>query len=333
MWFHFCAANHNPIGRQTLGDMFDWLQAGLLDAGHRVTWHDTRAERGAINLLWDNFTPAWRNELVRSGITYGVIATEIPDDAGGFNWRPELEWRQRFASFGEVASEASFIWTMVESTAPFCEHFAPTAYMELGYSDRLLPKAKQPEPDIDFSFFGLSTPYREEVAVELSRHSDFVWPRSFLSAEQVLHLIGRTRVNLSFLQSPRWPVISGPRVGRAVLASRGVASERTPELTRQAQMIPVCPDCMPFIDFARDRLPGWRKEAERNLDCYREKLPMREIIERVLDVTIAGRNLSPAANGPVAFSFPPPKAPHLSRFRHWRQSRKLNRVLRLFRAS
>jgi hypothetical protein len=66
-------------------------------------------------------------------------------------------------------------------------------------------------------------------------------------------------------------------------------------------MIPVCPDGMPFIDFARDRLPGWRKEAEGNLERYREKLRMREIIEHMLDVTVYGHNLSSAPTGPIAF--------------------------------
>ncbi len=86
MWFHFCAANHFPIGRQSLGDMYDWFSAGLLDLGHRVTWHDTCAEPAAINVFWEFFLPGWSQKLTDAGITYGIVATEYPDGSG-FNRR------------------------------------------------------------------------------------------------------------------------------------------------------------------------------------------------------------------------------------------------------
>jgi hypothetical protein len=179
MWFHFCAANHDPIGRQTLGDMFAWFRAGLLDAGHKVTWHDTKTERGAVNIFWENFSPGWGKLLADSGITYGIVATEVPDGMGSFNWRNDSGWPQRFAAFGEVAERAAFIWETVESTVPFYGRFAKTAYLELGYSDRLLPIESMPDPNLDFSFFGLCTPYREQVAAELRQHFNFVWPDKF----------------------------------------------------------------------------------------------------------------------------------------------------------
>ena len=239
-------------------------------------------------MVWECFRPSMAAQLHKTHLPFGIIATEIPDGAG-FNGRREPDWRARYTSFGDVARRASFIWTMVESTVPYYAQFCPTAFVELGYSDRLIPSDSNVEPDVDFSFFGLSTPYRIEAVERLRRHAKVVWPTGFLSAPDVRRLISRTRVGLNFKQSANWPVPSPTRLGRFLMARRDLASERTEVPTRQGEIIGMPPANEDFVEFALDRLRSdWRVRAERALASYRESMPMRTIMESVLDRTIGG---------------------------------------------
>ena len=137
-WFHFCNVNHDENGRSTLVDMANWFEAGLLDLGHKVTFSESHLETQAVNILWERFSPRIGREIAESGVVYGLVATEIPDGYA-FNWRREPQWKERFDSFHAVANRAAFIWTMIESTLPFYSQFCPTAYMKLGFSERLIP--------------------------------------------------------------------------------------------------------------------------------------------------------------------------------------------------
>ncbi|WP_430447471.1 MAG: hypothetical protein ACQZ2J_09320 [Pseudomonas piscis] len=286
-WFHFCTANHNKIGRSTLTDMADWFEAGLLDLGHKVTFSETSMERSAINLFWEYFEPGMIEELLRSGIEYGIIATELPD-GHGFNWRSDQQWTNRFNTFSEVARHAKFIWTMIESSVPFYSQFCPTAFIELGFSQRLVPASLNKSPNIDFCFFGLRTPYREKVVKQLQMHAKVVWPRNLLSPSDIAELINNSRVGLNFKQSDKWPIPSPTRLGRLMMAKRAVAAEYVPVATRQGDIAGICPEAIPFHEHALHILEsGWNKKAELAFERYRTEMPMALIMERVLEQTIS----------------------------------------------
>lgn len=298
MWFHFCLANHDPVGRATLQDMFVWLEAGLTELGHRVSTSPVNVERAAINIFWENFLPGWGTKIRETEVRYGILATEIPD-GDGFNWRRDDPWPDRWRGFPAAAAGASFIWTMVEETVPFYSRFAPTAYVELGFSEKLIPHLTTDHPDIDFSFFGLRTPYRLAVVEKLRQHARVEWPEGFLSAEQVNDLISRSRIGLSFKQSDQWPVPSPTRLGRLLMARRGIAAEHTRTLTRQGSLVPVCPEGTGFAEFAMARLgSNWRRDAEDAMERYRLEMPMSEITERILEGTVAANpEFSSRSNG------------------------------------
>src|SRR5579863_787987 len=199
-WFNFCDANHERIGRLSLVDMRDWFSAGLLDLGHRVTFSGSRVEPRAINLFWECFTPEFARKLRESGVTYGIIATEIPDGEG-FNWRRTSHWTGRFETFASVAMRAAFIWTLVESTLPFYAKFCPTAFVDFGFSERLIPTYIDKIPLIDFCFFGMRTPYRVKAIEEIRRFASVEWPKNFMSAGGVRRLIAKSKIGISFKQS------------------------------------------------------------------------------------------------------------------------------------
>ena len=306
MWFHFCTFNHDPIGRSTLADMAAWFEAGLLDLGHKVTFSDLQMEPQAINLLWECFRPGMGRQISETGVKYGIIATEIPDGVS-FNWREEPHWRERFNAFAEVAAGSSFIWTMVESTIPYYSQFCPTAFIELGFSGRLIPDYINSKPEFDFSFFGLRTPYRLEAVERIRRHAKVEWPEKFLSATDVGTLIGKTRVGLNFKQSDRWPVPSPTRLGRLLMAKRAIAAERTDTETRQGAIAGLAPEGQDFVEFALQTLNSdWKQRAERAFEAYRSQMLMRTIVESVLDRTVSGVTVAAGEQPSIALSAPVP---------------------------
>ena len=312
-WFHFCTVNHNEGGRSTLVDMADWFEAGLLDLGHKVTFSKDHLEARAINIFWECFSPRIGMEIAKSGVVYGIVATEIPDGYA-FNWRREPHWKERFDSFHAVADRAAFIWTMVESTLPFYSQFCPAAYMELGFSERLIPDYVDQTPEHDFCFFGLRTPYREQVIEKLRKHVRVEWPERLLSPEGVGKLIGASKIGLNFKQSERWPIPSAPRLGRLVLARRGVAAEFVPVATRLGELVGLAPETSDFAEYALDILHAdWKSRANRTFERYRAELPMRDIMRGVIDRSLAGTQAAGTTSGgsagtriPVTADLEPP---------------------------
>lgn len=299
MWFHFCTANHDPIGRSTLVDMLDWFTAGLKDLGHKVTYSETSVECRAVNVFWDGFGPGMGERIRDSGVEYGVVATEIPD-GNAFNWRTEPDWKERFDSFFDVARSASFIWTMIESTVPFYSQFCRTAFIELGYSDRLIPSYTAISPEYDFSFFGLETPYRTKIVEKLRKHASVVWPKTVLSVRDIGILIGKTKVGLSIKQSQPWPIPSPTRLGRFMMAKRDIAAEHVDVPTRQGSIITLSAVGQDFADFSLDRLySDWKARAERTFEIYRTTMPMRDIMCAVLEKTVGRIETSKTRNQSV----------------------------------
>lgn len=267
--------------------MADWFEAGLLDLGHKVTFSDTSVESEAINIFWENFLPGVGAQIKATGVRYGIIATEIPD-GHAFNWRTEPQWINRYQAFSEVANGADFIWTMVESTVQYYSQFCPTAFVELGFSERLIPPYILTKPEIDFSFFGLKTPYRLKVVDELRKYARVEWPEKFLTAEEVSVLISKTKVGLNFKQSEVWPIPSPTRLGRLMMAKRDVASERTKVATRQGELIGFAPLGQSFSEFALSRLNSdWKDRAENVFENYRALMSMRDIMESALERTVS----------------------------------------------
>ncbi len=71
MRFHFSTYNHLEQFKGTLLDMFAWLEAGLRDLGHEVTFSDESLSPSALNVVWEGFSPESGEELRDSGMEYG----------------------------------------------------------------------------------------------------------------------------------------------------------------------------------------------------------------------------------------------------------------------
>jgi hypothetical protein len=298
--FHFSAFNHSESGRQTLLDMYLWLQAGLEELGHHVSFSETELDPSAVNVVWECFMGGDGERLRDSGLRYGVIVTEFVD-GGGFNFgnpmavgpsRRDASYHRRWLGFNAAMDGAAFAWSMVESNVELLAHQRPAAFVELGYSSRLLPK-QDVSPDLTFSFTGLVTPYRREILERLSARARVVWqPHLFPLAERDT-IVQRTCWNLSINKTGDWQMPSPTRLGRVLHASRGIVLDRTPQRTRQSSLVTAPPDGMEFVEWALASLGrDWRAEGREALERYREELPMRQITEALLEKTVASRGPS-----------------------------------------
>jgi|HubBroStandDraft_6_1064221.scaffolds.fasta_scaffold699772_1 hypothetical protein len=291
MHFHFCTYNAIGAAKGTLLDMYLWLRAGLEDLGHEVSFSEDALSPSALNIVWEGFSRETGEELRTSGYAYGLIVTEFMDGSGFNKGTPQSNqvdrrddaYRIRWHGFQAAASRARFFWSMVESNVIGLRQQAPASFIELGFSERLIPAATE-EPAIDFSFTGILTPHRQQILEALEKRAQVVWHRTLLPLEERDKLFLATRINLSPNKTIDWQMPSPTRVGKALLSKRGIALDRTPQRTRQSNLVDCCPEGTNYVDFALGKLnQDWRAAAEVAFERYRSELPMRGIMERVLD--------------------------------------------------
>ena len=132
MWFHLCTGNHDERGTATLYDMMEWVTAGLTELKHEVTVGDTVAPN-AMNIIWENFFDTDVQIFNEKRFKFGLIATEIPTDHT-FNWLEHDPWLTRRECFDRIAPQASFIWSMIEEPIRLYKEWAPSGFLEMGFS-------------------------------------------------------------------------------------------------------------------------------------------------------------------------------------------------------
>ena len=180
MWFNFVLINHGSVAEiDALKPLTDYMQGVLSRCGHESTISFNHVEPNAINIFFENFQPAFVNELLKLkkiGAKIGIIATElmidnhIPYGRHGITYRG-LEGphdqinQQRVDCFNALVPEVDFIWAFLERTADsykskakLCEFF-PVGYLSGGLTP---PPTKAPK-DLDVLMFGKSTHQSEQV--------------------------------------------------------------------------------------------------------------------------------------------------------------------------
>jgi len=286
MDFNFYLGNHEYPGRDTLTDGMYCLAAGLAELGHRFTVSSDRLDPTRINIIWEFFTPEQGREIAASGAAYGLVTTEIPD-GGGFNNRRDGPWERRWEGFQNAAAKASFIWSLVEEAVPHYRPWAPSTFVELGFSQMLVPPKPTAPPTHDFSFFGFPTPYREALLARLGQRASIHWQYGFIPTFDLAPLIAKARVGIALKLGEDWPLPSATRLSRLMHAGVGVACQRTLRTTRQSRLLRQQPEDMDFVDFALDCLATHSPaEAASVLERYRVELPMKRVMEEVLDLTL-----------------------------------------------
>jgi hypothetical protein len=287
MHFHICLGNHEPAGIATLHDQVAWVLGGLESLGHQVTYSPKTLLDGAVNLLWENFGTELGEWLTNSHVRYGIVATEIPDGRG-FNCRRDPTWQQRWQGFELAARRAEFIWCLVDEAVPAYQRHATSAYLELGYTERLLPPGPRARPTYDFSFAGEARDYRKTIIDGLSRQATVRYGGGLVGVDEQLDNLRMGRVGLALKQSADWRWPSPARLGRLVHERIPVAAERTDVEIGVSRLVPKPAPGEDFVSWALGRLEqDLEAEADATFETYRATMPMRTCMERALDQTLA----------------------------------------------
>jgi len=179
--FLFSLMNHTEIGKASLHDVVDILGQQLRSLGYIAEyqnhpeghpWTLIRPEIG-YNVMVEGFTPQVIEAIATAhaeGFRFICLATEEPTPLG-FNYGKPREMRERQEMFPEAAKFFDAILHLVpgERVGHWYSQFAPTAYVELGYSEALI-RPQYHIPTHDFVFFGSLSPRRRKL---LQRLADF----------------------------------------------------------------------------------------------------------------------------------------------------------------
>ena len=287
MWFHLFTGNHDKFGTITLHDMMEWVIAGLTDLKHEVTVGTTIAPH-AINIIWENFFEPDVGIFDQHQFTFGLIATEIPTGRT-FNWLEHDPWLTRRRWFDRIAPRAAFIWSMIEEPIERYRHWAPTGFLEMGFSERLVDEVFFAEPEFDFGFYGLSiSPYRQQILEKLKARFTITTPDRFLQGRELNRFIASFKVGLCLKHMPRWPVSSPCRLSRLLHARRGAAAEYVPVRTGPSAFVTMAEKDQDFASFCLECVRGpWKRRADEAHERFRAAMPMKTIMERLLDETVS----------------------------------------------
>ena len=285
MHFHLTVGNHS-VGRLTLRDPVTWVSSGLVESGHKVTYSESVIATDATNIFWEYFRPDFATFLARSGASYGIIATEIPD-GDGFNNRRDWDWSIRWEGFKIAAAHAKFIWCMVEESVPAYAQFAPAAFLELGYTDQLLGDPPSGKPTHDFTFTGTPNDHRKLILDRLALDASVISPGGLVSYEDQLRILRSGRIALALKQSPDWRWPSPSRLGLLLHQRIPLAAEYTPYDDPVSRLVPTPGADEDFAGWALKRLErtDLQAAADAALDEYRTR-PMRQCVSRALDLTL-----------------------------------------------
>jgi hypothetical protein len=185
---------------------------------------------------------------------------------------------------------------MVEEPIGVYKQWAPSGYLELGFSERIVDPIFAREPEFDFGFYGLSiTPYREAILGHLRRYCTIATPDRFLTGHDLNSFIASFKVGICLKHSPQWTLPSPARIARLLHAKRGTAAEYVPVGTRTSAFATMAAEKQDFAEFCLECLRGpWKRRAEEAYENFRAAMPMKQIMERLLDMTVAN---SPAQAG------------------------------------
>jgi hypothetical protein len=265
----------------------EWLVGSLKELKHEVTVGDTIAPN-AMNLIWENFRDADEQIFEDYNFKFGLIATEIPV-GDSFNWLDAEPWRTRRRTFDRIAPRAQFIWSLVEEPANLYRRWAPSGYLELGFRESIVDRVFEREPEFDFGYYGLEiTSYRGGVLNRLNQKLKIVTPDRFLAGRELNTFISSFKIGICLKHSAHWTIPSPGRTARLLHAKRGIAAEYVPVRTRASALVPMAGEDQDFAEFCLECINGpWRERAEQAFETYRAKMPMKDIMERLLDETVA----------------------------------------------
>jgi hypothetical protein len=247
-----------------------------------------------MNVIFEHFRDADVDILNGNDFRFGLVATEIPIGQS-FNGIDQEPWLTRRRAFNKIAPRAEFIWSFAEAPVEAYARWAPSGYLELGYLENIDDPIFASEPEFDFGFYGTlqMSSYRSEVLERLRKYFTVVTPNDFLIGSELNRFIASFKIGICLKHTPNWLIPSPGRVGRLLHAKRGIAAEFVPMPTRASALSPMAEKDQDFAEFCLECLDApWKQRADDAYERFRATMPMTEIMERLLDETVAKRAVS-----------------------------------------
>jgi hypothetical protein len=283
------------MGVQSLVDVINIVGQMQRQLGHQVVWdpeNDEKVRTGQINhfiqpalgynVIVEGFTRSIIDVIAGlhgQGVRFICLATEEPT-AKGFNHGTQKEMTARQAIFPEAMKYFDAIMHLVpgKHITEWYGQFAPSAYVELGYSPNLVRPMHVAEPEYDFGFFGSLTPRRLKLLQKLARYvggekairivSDFAEP------EKRDRVMQNSKVIIQVRKFEEMGLVSSSRCCTALYNGRPVIAERhDPELSKPwDEIVSFADNEAAFFLAAWLARNNWRQLHEEQFSRFQAKL-------------------------------------------------------------
>lgn len=281
--FRFNTFNHGEDGKRCIEDLTSILSAQLRTLGHKTQVSDKFIYGlDHINLIYESFTNgevSTIKEARERGARFVYIATEEPTPVG-FNGRLDNDMNLRQLAFPDAAQYAEAILHLApgEQVTKWYSQYAPSAYIELGYSEELVI-SRGVEPKHDFGFYGQLTERRKAI---LNKLETLVLPFIVHSADQRDTLMQLVRVIPQIRAHDSQEIISSSRCATALHLGRPVLAEPHKLAGMWEAVISFSDSVDTFEQDALYATKHWRELHAIQIDLFSKEMPAERCIGQPL---------------------------------------------------
>ncbi|MFM7319783.1 MAG: hypothetical protein ACKO5E_22780 [bacterium] len=296
---HVSLFNQTPLGRKTLIDLLDWVEAGFTENGFKVTISDEDFIAGVPNLIFENNhrQQAFFDKFGPNGKPFPLIifVTEVIHKNKFDDWSGNWNGNERFRDFLPMMQIADGFLTTVPGNVKPLRKVAPASFFEFGYSEKLVSAVPPDQWQYDYSFAGALTPHRTKFLNEITARGlhvtspakgpvDADHTAAVSTNDLYLDSIRHSAINICLKQHPDWPLPSGTRLARIAHSITGCALEQTATVTKQSALFPTFTGVDDFLNrFGTIDRQKIHREAVDRLNLYRETLPLKAEVARNID--------------------------------------------------
>lgn len=308
MRFSIYTGNHQSSA--TIADMVQFVRCALADSGHQAQINAYLVD-DCINVILEHFVDAESVATVVQAHARGarvvLIGTE-PIVDGTFNghmvdchWHYSNApyWRQRYASFLQVAELAEAVWVFAESMVEGYRAVLPgkpVVFLPHGHVDGFQSVRHRPpgEKDIDFYFSGAMTDYRRAILQRLAQTHRVAYNNQATPEYLRLEQLSRSKVFLSLRLLPENVIPSVSRMHFHLQNCNYMVHERYAlPCALDAYVLHVPPEELIDWAFAALEVTNRSEIAQAAHTRFRHEMPMSRLMPLVLQES---RLVAPSAS-------------------------------------
>lgn len=297
--------NHNCFGIH-VADTLLLIQKVFELAGCDATIEHNIAP-GQVNVVLEGFDDRFASEteqaMQRRGSRLIIVATEyltgrtfnkFDGDTDESHYSKDAYWSDRFANFVELEKLSTAVWHLGETeVAPYREFLGHERvfYLPHFWADGLsrVQHAADTDKDIDFLFTGTETAYRRTLLNELMQKGYRVETVSPVTASfHRENLLARSKLSLNIRQNAQWQHPSPSRFFYHLINASLLITEMCTNRADIQEHVLTAP-AGKFIDFCEEQflLGDFTNRALSYLQNFRQKHPLREVAQRLVDATFS----------------------------------------------